>query len=73
MDSIDAIEISTLMENAFALRVTIDRLTGLHTVADAIDLLLGYEHASESEPASDYDAPVPLDSTSDAGRREWSS
>jgi acyl carrier protein len=55
VDSLDAVEISTAMEDEFHLRVSAAQLASLDTVGDAIDLILGHADAAAS---AEFDATM---------------
>lgn len=68
VDSLDAVEISTAMEDEFRMRVSAGQLASLHMVSDAIDLLLGHVAATS---APDFDATMsPTTSTTSSPRRK---
>lgn len=68
VDSLDAVEISMAMEDEFRMRVGAGQLASLHTVSDAIDLLLGHVAATS---APEFEAPMsPTTSSASSPRRK---
>lgn len=61
VDSLDAVEISTAMEDEFHLRVSAAQLASLNTVGDAIDLILGHADGAESAEFEATMGPPPTD------------
>ncbi|MCC9186625.1 acyl carrier protein [Mycolicibacterium mageritense] len=67
VDSLDAVEIAAAMEDEFPTRVSAGQLASLHTVSDAIDLLLGHIPATQ---AAEFDPMSPTTSTASSSRRK---
>ena len=67
VDSLDAVEIAAAMEDEFPTRVSAGQLASLHTVSDAIDLLLGHIPATR---AAEFDPMSPTTSTASSSRRK---
>ncbi len=50
-DSLDLVEVVMALEERFSISVPEDKLDGITTVGEAIDLVIGIAEAAEAEPA----------------------